>query len=143
MAACIEAQENAVATMKALGEAAARARNKAKLEESKLTLQARLDVNLKTDILKKAWVFTQVADLMLEADIAENAYNDARAVNYQLQSEADILRSLAKSHRDMSDGGGWGNGAQSGPTHRNREEQPRYERPRPVQPPPALRSTGT
>lgn len=130
MAEVIEALENAVATQKALGEAARRASNAAKLEESKMLLASRNDVNLKTDTLRKAWVFTEIADLVLAADIAEVQYDAQKNVVRALQSEGDLLRSLGRSHRDMTDSGGWGGPPQHGDQGSGR----------PLQPPAFLRS---
>ncbi len=105
---CVEALENAVATYKALGETAAQKRNMCKLEESKWMLRSKMEPNLTSEALRKAWVTVQVNDLQLDADIADHQATAQREVIRSLQTEADLLRSMNKSFNDMSqDRPGW------------------------------------
>lgn len=97
-----ERLEAAVATYKALGEISATKANTAKLEESKLMLRTTQLPGLKSAELRKAWVFEQIADLVLEADIAEHQTAAQREVIRSLTSESDLLRTMAASHRQMT-----------------------------------------
>lgn len=103
MVEVIEALENEVATYKALGEEGARKSHVAKTEASKLLLMARVDPELKTEGLRKAWAYVQLGDLQLEADIAEHMTAAHREVIRSLQTQADLLRTMAASHRAMSE----------------------------------------
>lgn len=112
LAQVIEDQNDAVALQKALQEAWANAQYAYKLTHAQMMLRSGQDSNLKTADMRAAWVMTQVADLMLKRDIALGQYEAQKAVAYTLQSEADSLRSLLKSSRDVTDGPGWGGGPQ-------------------------------
>lgn len=115
MADCIEKLEDAVTRYKALGYSAAQKKRDYEVEQAKCMLLAARHRDptsgervLTSDTLRKAWVTEQVADLEQEADIAEHQVRAARMVISQLETEAELLRSMARSSRDMHDQPGYG-----------------------------------
>lgn len=100
--------DDAVAEYRQIGEEAAVARHAHKLAEAKAMLQAKADKTLTSAELRKARVYEQVADLDLAADIAEARLAAQRQTIAVLMAEAEVLRSLNKSNRDMHDQPGWG-----------------------------------
>lgn len=110
MQACIEAQQQAVIDLLGLVRTSAEARHDYNLAKAQNLLRARADMpDLKTDALRSAWVVTQVHELELQTHIAENAIDAQRLMIRSLDSQAGLLRSMARSSRDMTDGPGWGN----------------------------------
>lgn len=115
MAKVIEALDDAVLVHKALVEAAANKRHAYKLKEAQLQIQARGlmvegDTGKWTVDEKKAWVYTNLGELELEYQIADGQATAQREVIRSLQSEAELLRSLARSSRDLVEGPGYGGG---------------------------------
>lgn len=111
MATVSEQIEAGVAAYRVLGETAAQAKHDAELEESKLLLlAAAAHPELRTDALRKAWVHQQIAELQLAAVIADHQVKSQAKVLAGLEYQADLLRSAGRSHRDMREGGGWGQG---------------------------------
>ena len=108
MAQVIEAQDDAVAEMKALGEAFATKRRDYEKLKNRTLLSLVGDPNYKTDALRLAKATLEAADARYEKDLAEGAWNTQREVVKVLISQADTLRSLARSSRDVLDDAGFG-----------------------------------
>lgn len=104
----IEELDDAVALQKALAETYAVKEHNYKLQQAKAWLLAAQDAGLKTDKLREAWVYTQLGDLRLERDIASGQLDAQKNVVKVLCTQADELRSLARSGRDMVEQPGWG-----------------------------------
>lgn len=100
MQACYTRLDDAVASMKALGEIAARKRHTAEVEKAKMALLAKGVDGLTNDMLRKAYVTRETADVEWEAVSAEGIANAARANVQVARSQADILRSMYASQRD-------------------------------------------
>lgn len=108
MAQVIEELDDAVAVQKALSEAYAGAEHEYKMRQAMSWLQSRQDANLKSDKLREAWVYTQVGELRLKRDIALGQLDAQKNLIRSLSAQADTLRSLARSSRDVTDGPGFG-----------------------------------
>lgn len=104
----IDALDDAVALQKALAETYAGAEHEYKLHAALSWLQARQDTTLKSDKVREAWVYTQVGELRLARDIAIGQLDAQKNVVRTLTSESEVLRSLARSSRDVTDGPGFG-----------------------------------
>jgi hypothetical protein len=100
--------DDAVATYGALIEEAAHKRHEFKRQSAQYLMAAKADENLKTDALRKAWVDLQTDDAELEADIADGLVKAHREIISSLHHQCDLLRSMARSNRDMHDSPGWG-----------------------------------
>lgn len=103
MAQCIEALEDAVTEQRNLGYVAAEAGHTYRQKQAEKWLLARSEPDLKTDKLKEAWVVSQTRDEMLARDFAEVAYDAQKSVVRSLQTQSELLRSLARSSRDLVD----------------------------------------
>lgn len=103
MAQCSEALEEALAEQRRLGFIAAETGHTYRQKKAEKWLIARSEPDLKTDRLKEAWVVTQTSDEMLARDYAEVAYDAQKSVVRSLHTQSDILRSLARSSRDLVD----------------------------------------
>lgn len=103
MAQCIEALEDAVTTQRTLGYESATASHTYRQAQARHWLLARQEADLKTDKLKEAWVVSRTSDEMFMRDCAEVAYDTQKSVVRALQTEAELLRSLARSSRDLVD----------------------------------------
>lgn len=108
MAEVIEALDDAVTIQKALAETYAGAEHEYKMRQAMAWLQSRQDATLKSDKIREAWVYTQVGDLRLKRDIAAGQLDAQKGVVRSLTTQADTLRSLARSSRDVTDGPGFG-----------------------------------
>lgn len=128
MQGTIQELENAVATLKALGVAAAQKSRDYKVGRSHWMLHAKVNLgDLKSDTMREAWVYenTDVPVLEMERDIAEHAYKDQQSVVRSLQSQADLLRSMKRGFEDMADSwGGRPGGQRNGSTRRVPNESP-------------------
>jgi hypothetical protein len=112
MCQVIEETENATAEFKDLTTEAAEAKHRAKKAWSSKLMEAKLaHKDLTSDVLRQAWAYVEIGDLQLEADIASGAADAQKERIRSLHHEADLLRSLSRSARDMSESPGWGNGA--------------------------------
>jgi hypothetical protein len=106
MAQVIEDQDDAVAEMKRLGEKYAQARRDYEVKKAQTFLATKAASN--TDKASEATATEAAADLRMAKDIAESNFVTQRAVVATLQSQADTLRSLARSSRDATDSPGFG-----------------------------------
>lgn len=104
----VEELDSAVTILRALSEASAIATHELKLAEARAYMQAKLDKTLTSAELRKAWVYIQTEQLQLAADLADGIANAQAKKIASLHHEADLLRSLARSSRDMHDSPGWG-----------------------------------
>lgn len=100
--------DDAVARYRTIAEQAARDSHKAKLAEARAWMTAKTDANLKSDAVRKAWVYEQTADVQLEAELADGAMAAQRLLITSMHHQADLLRSLARGNRDMMESPGWG-----------------------------------
>lgn len=108
MAQVIEAQDDAVAELKGLAmEFATKRRDYEKLKNRTL-LSLVGNPDYKTDALRLAKATLESADARYEKDLAEGLLNAQRDVVRVLTSQADTLRSLARSSRDVLDEPGFG-----------------------------------
>ena len=100
--------DDAVAHYLALGEKSADATHVAKLAEAKAFMQAKSDPDLKSEAIRKAWVYEQTHEVQHDADLADAAMGAQRLLITSMHHQADLLRSLARGNRDMMESPGWG-----------------------------------
>ena len=100
--------DDAVAEFKAIAETSARADHRAKLDEARAWMQAKTNPDLKSDAIRKAWVYEQTESVQLEAELADGAMTAQRLLITSMHHQADLLRSLARGNRDMMESPGWG-----------------------------------
>ncbi len=100
--------DDAVAHYLTLGEKSADATHRAKLAEAKAFMKAKSDPDLKSEAIRKAWVYEQVHEVQHEADLADAAMGAQRLLITSMHHQADLLRSLARGNRDMMESPGWG-----------------------------------
>lgn len=112
MAQVIEAQDDAVAESKQLAIAYAEKRRAYELTKNRTLLGLVGHPDLKTADLRLAKATVEAADARYEKDLAEGAMNAQKDVVRILISQADTLRSLARSSRDVLDEPGFGGGRQ-------------------------------
>ena len=115
MAQVMNNLEDAVTLQQALADVSAEKRHAFKMAEAQKTLEARVldfaDGAGKPSVAEKAaWVYQQCGDLELAFKIAEGQLDAQKSVVRSLQSEAEILRSLSRSARDLVEGPGYGGG---------------------------------
>lgn len=108
LAQTIEALEEAVNLQRVLADTWSNAQHVYKTEQAKAYLKAVTDPGMKTVDHRNAWVQVQIADLQLARDIAEGQLDAQKNVVRSLTAQSEMLRSLARSSRDMTDGPGWG-----------------------------------
>lgn len=104
----IEDQDDAIADLKELGAAYAQARRDYEVLKNQSLLAGRSQPGITTDKQSEAWATVQAADLRMAKDIAEATLNAQRDLVRTLISQADTLRSLARSSRDLTDSPGFG-----------------------------------
>lgn len=100
--------DDAVAHYRTLADTSAKATHQAKLAEARSWMKAKSDPALKSDPIRKAWVYEQTADVQLEAELADGAMAAQRLLITSMHHQADLLRSLARGNRDMHESPGWG-----------------------------------
>ena len=100
--------DDAVAHYRTLGEKSADATHTAKLAEARAFMKAKADPELKSEAIRKAWVYEQVHEVQHEADLADAAMGAQRLLITSMHHQADLLRSLARGNRDMHESPGWG-----------------------------------
>lgn len=100
---CIEALESAIDGLASFGSAAAKANHTYRVAQAKAWMEAKANPDLKTDKLREAWVVQQTSGEMWERDTTEVAYDVQKSLVRSLQTKADLLRSLARSGRDLVD----------------------------------------
>lgn len=103
-----ERQDDAVAEAKELGEAFAEAKRAYEVKKNQSILDAKGRSDLTTDAQRLAWATVQAADLRRAKDIAESTLHTQRDVIRVLNSQADTLRSLLRSARDLTEEPGFG-----------------------------------
>ena len=99
----IEKLDDAVIGQRDLGREAALASHAYRQAQAQAWMKAKVDPGLKTDSLRKAWVDGETSEEMLARDLSEAAYEASKSLVRSLQTRADILRSLARSSRDLVD----------------------------------------
>lgn len=104
-----EKLDEAVASLKTTAEDAATKKHAAKLAEAQGWMRAKADPDLKTEAVKKAWVYEKTEAQQLAADLADAQVMAARLAIVSMHHQADLLRTLARSNRDMHESPGWGN----------------------------------
>ena len=109
MAQCIDALEAAIDAQRELGITYAEANHAYRQAQASEWLRAKTDETLKTDKMREAHVVQATDEKMLARDIAEVRYDAAKSVVRTLQTEAELLRSLARSSRDLVDSWHGGN----------------------------------
>lgn len=100
--------DDAVAYYLTLGEKSADATHRAKLAEARAFMEAKSDPDLKSEAIRKAWVYERVHEVQHEADLADAAMGAQRLLITSMHHQADLLRSLARGNRDMMESPGWG-----------------------------------
>lgn len=100
--------DDAVAHYRTLADTSANATHRAKLAEARAWMKAKSDAALKSDAIRKAWVYEQTGDDQLQAELAEGAMAAQRLLISSMHHQADLLRSLARGNRDMMESPGWG-----------------------------------
>lgn len=103
MSECIEALEACTDDLKKYACEAAETNHAYRKAQARAWLSARTDPNLKTDRLKEAWVVSETGSEMWKRDMAEAAYDSQKSLFRSLQTQSEILRSLARSSRDLVD----------------------------------------
>lgn len=105
----IELREEAVLEAKALAEKAGEAKRKFRVAEAQAMLRARRDMpreegdKAPIEAEKKAWVLLECADLEEAYEQADVIYKSQQEVIKQLHDEGELLRTLARSSRDLQD----------------------------------------
>lgn len=102
------ALDDAVTHYRKLGVESADATHKAKLAEARAFMEAKSDSDLKSEAIRKAWVYERVHEVQHEADLADAAMGAQRLLITSMHHQADLLRSLARGNRDMMESPGWG-----------------------------------
>ena len=102
------ALDDAVAHYRKLGEVSADATHTAKLAEARAYTKAKVEPDLKSEALRKAWVYEQTHEVQHDADLADAAMGAQRLLITSMHHQADLLRSLARGNRDMMESPGWG-----------------------------------
>lgn len=106
MAQCIEALEESTDDLKQFAHAAAGATHKYRQAFAENMLKAKAEASLTSDKMREAWAVRQTSDEMWERDCAEAAYEAQKSLFRSLQTQSELLRSLARSSRDLVDS--WG-----------------------------------
>lgn len=103
MKACIDRLDDVASDLKAKARAAGEANHTYRQAQAKAWLNAMTDPNLKTDKLREAKVVSLTSDEMWGRDMAEADYEGVKALFRSLQAQSELLRSLARSSRDLVD----------------------------------------
>lgn len=104
----IEDQDEAVRVLKGMADEYGSARRDYEVKKAQAFLTAKNRSDLTTVDLRTAWATEQSADLRMEKDIAESRFVAQRAAVQVLISQADSLRSLLRSSRDLHEQPGFG-----------------------------------
>ena len=105
----IEKLDDAVTHLASSSQIAARKAHAYRQAQASAWAKARLDSTLTTDKARSAWVDQETSEEMLDRNLAEAEFEGNKALVRSLQTRADLLRSLARSSRDLVDswhGGG-------------------------------------
>lgn len=103
MAQCIEALEDAVNEQRECAHEYAAANHRYRQAFAQKMLAAREEKALTSDKMREAWAITEVKDEMWHRDLAEAQHESQKSVVRSLQTQAELLRSLARSSRDLVD----------------------------------------
>src|SRR5574338_1334079 len=97
--ACLETLEDAVLGLRDKAIAYGVTNHAYRQAQAKAWLKAKVQSDLKTDSIRNAWVVDQTSDEMLKRDLAEAEYEAHKSLVRSLQTQADLLRTLARSNR--------------------------------------------
>ncbi len=104
MAQIIEAIEEALDAQREAGLKFAKANHAYRQAQAQAWARVRIDnPEATSDKMRGAWVDAQTDSEMYDRNVAETLHETARSVVRGLQTEAEILRSLARSSRDLVD----------------------------------------
>lgn len=112
MSQVIETLESKTAEFYEVTKAAAEAKHAAKRAMSMKLMEAKIGhKELTSDTLRSAWAYVEIGDAQLRADIAAGRADAQKEAIRSLHHEADLLRSLSRSARDLHESPGWGHEA--------------------------------
>jgi hypothetical protein len=108
----IETLESKTTEFYEMTKAAAEHKHAAKRAMAMKLMEAKIGrKELTSDTLRSAWAYAEIGDAQLRADVAAGHADAQKEAIRSLHHEADLLRSLSRSARDMQESPGWGNGA--------------------------------